>query len=83
MSSPPGIGPDLLIHSRAPLNAEPPLARLRRARLTACADFYVRSHGAIPALDAGTHRLRVGGRVARCRCCCRWTSCAAASPPAP
>ncbi len=63
MSSPPGIGPDLLVHSRMPLNAEPPLARLRRTGMTAREDFYIRSHGTIPTLDVGTHRLRVGGRV--------------------
>ncbi len=63
MFDPSSIGADLLVHSTTPLNAEPPLARLRRALTTAHADFYIRSHGAIPTLDARTHRLRVGGRV--------------------
>jgi sulfite oxidase len=56
--------PDLIVHSETPYNAEPPLARLRARFTTEQADFYVRSHGSIPHLDAATHRLRVGGRVA-------------------
>lgn len=55
--------PDLIVHSREPLNAEPPPERLRAAFLTPQADFYVRTHGDIPRLDAATHRLRIGGRV--------------------
>ena len=53
----------LIVHSQEPFNAEPPLDRLRAAFLTPQGDFYVRSHGAIPHLDAMTHRLRLGGRV--------------------
>ena len=56
--------PDLIVHSEQPLNAEPPLARLRAAHVTPQRDFYVRTHGEIPSLDAAAHRLRVGGRVA-------------------
>ncbi len=44
--------PSLIIHSREPLNAEPPLDRLRAAFITPEPDFYVRSHGEIPNLDA-------------------------------
>ena len=54
---------DLIVHSEAPFNAEPPLARLRASTITARPDFYVRSHGNIPNLDARTHRLRVDGKV--------------------
>ncbi len=54
---------DLIVHSTKPFNAEPPLARLRAAAITAQSDFYVRSHGTIPQLDESTHRLRVTGRV--------------------
>lgn len=54
----------LIVHSEHPFNAEPPPDRLCATALTASADFYVRGHGAIPALDAGAHRLRVDGRVA-------------------
>jgi len=54
---------DLIVHSRAPYNAEPPLARLRAAFVTPQRDFYVRSHGPVPQLDGDAHRVRVGGRV--------------------
>lgn len=57
--------PDLIVHSPAPLNAEPPLDRLRASFVTGQPDFYVRTHGEIPTLDAASHRLRVGGRVAQ------------------
>ncbi|MGI4942818.1 MAG: molybdopterin-dependent oxidoreductase [Janthinobacterium lividum] len=53
----------LIVHSTEPLNAEPPLDRLRASVVTAQPDFYVRSHGTIPMLTEGQHRLRVGGRV--------------------
>lgn len=56
--------PGLIVHSEHPYNAEPALTRLCAAPVTASGDFYVRSHGDIPALNAGTHRLRVDGRVA-------------------
>ncbi|MDQ2801434.1 MAG: molybdopterin-dependent oxidoreductase [Pseudomonadota bacterium] len=55
---------DLIVHSTQPLNAEPPLDRLRASFTTAQRDFYIRSHGKIPKLDAASHRLRVGGKVA-------------------
>jgi len=51
----------LIVHSEAPLNAEPPLARLRAAFLTPQPDFYIRSHGETPQLDAVTHRISVEG----------------------
>ncbi|MDP4024084.1 molybdopterin-dependent oxidoreductase [Methylobacterium sp. NEAU 140] len=51
----------LIVHGRAPYNAEPPLARLRAAFRTAAEDFYVRSHGDLPAIDAAAYRLRVAG----------------------
>ncbi len=47
----------LIVHGKAPYNAEPPLDRLRAAFLTDQADFYVRSHGDIPDLDADGYRL--------------------------
>jgi sulfite oxidase len=54
---------DLIVHSEAPYNAEPTLDRLRESMRTAQTDFYVRSHGNIPQLDAATHRLTVRGSV--------------------
>lgn len=53
----------LIVHGKAPYNAEPPLDRLRAAFLTEQADFYVRSHGDIPDLDADSYRLTVDGMV--------------------
>ena len=55
--------PDLIVHSTAPLNAEPPLDRLRRSFITDATDFYVRSHGDMPAINAATHRITVQGLV--------------------
>lgn len=60
-TSPPA--PGLIVHSRRPFNAETPIGRLRAAFVTPVPDFYVRCHGEIPALDAASHRLKVGGRV--------------------
>ncbi|SEQ75564.1 sulfite oxidase [Faunimonas pinastri] len=62
--------PDLIVHSRDPLNAEPPLARLRSRFLTDTADFYIRTHGNMPEPDAEKHRVTVKGDVARER---TWT----------
>lgn len=56
--------PDLIVHSASPFNAEPPLRKLRASFITPSALFYIRSHGTIPAIEAGTYRLRVHGRVA-------------------
>ncbi len=53
----------LLVHSTVPFNAEPALDRLRSAFVTATRDFYIRSHGAVPAIDRAAYRLRVEGRV--------------------
>ena len=53
----------LIVHTKTPYNAEPTLERLRVSLTTAQNDFYVRSHGNIPHLDAAVHRLRVSGQV--------------------
>jgi hypothetical protein len=55
---------ELIVHSGAPPNAEPPLARLRAAFLTSRQDFYIRLHGALLDLDAATRRITIGGRIA-------------------
>ena len=57
--------PDLIVHGTKPLNAEPPLDRLRGSFVTKTADFYIRSHGDIPQIDAATHAVRVTGKVGR------------------
>ena len=52
---------ELIVHSEVPLNAEPSLARLRAFFLTPQPDFYIRSHGETPQLDAATHKVSVAG----------------------
>lgn len=64
MHTPSPMESELLVHSERPYNAEPPLARLRACFLTPQHEFYVRSHGEVPALDEAHHRLYVSGRVA-------------------
>ncbi|GLK76516.1 sulfite oxidase [Methylopila jiangsuensis] len=56
--------PGQIVHSEAPFNAEPTLDRLRQSFLTPEENFYVRSHGDIPDLEADGYRLTVGGMVA-------------------
>lgn len=56
---------DLIVHSRTPLNAEPPLKRLRASFLTAADDFYIRTHGEVPDISPNEYRLSVGGGVAK------------------
>ena len=66
ISTPPAAAvakPDLIVHSAAPLNAEPPLDRLRADFITGVADFYIRTHGDMPAVDSKTHKIRVTGLV--------------------
>lgn len=55
--------PGQIVHSEAPFNAEPPLDKLHQSFLTPAENFYVRSHGDIPDLDANAYRLTVGGMV--------------------
>ena len=55
--------PDLIVHSAHPLNAEPPLDKLRASFITAASNHYLRSHGDIPTIDARTHRVQVTGKV--------------------
>ena len=64
MPAPSPSPPGLIVRSEHPYNAEPPLTQLRANFLTPQATFYVRSHGEVPDLDEGQHRLRVDGRVA-------------------
>ena len=55
--------PDLIVHSTKPLNAEPPLDRLRSSFVTKTADFYIRSHGELPDIDTDAHTIRITGKV--------------------
>ena len=53
----------LIVHSETPFNAEPSLATLCANHVTDQADFYVRSHGNTPDIDAETFALVVDGLV--------------------
>ena len=53
----------LIVYGDKPYNAETPLNRLRATYRTAADDFYVRSHGDLPEIDAESYRLTVGGAV--------------------
>ncbi len=55
----------MIVHSQTPYNAEPELGRLRAGMITPQADFYVRSHGDTPEIDAARYRLLVAGLVSR------------------
>ena len=61
----PAAASELIVRSRQPLNAEPPLSLLAKSWLTPQELFFIRTHGDVPDLDAATHRLKVGGRVAK------------------
>lgn len=53
----------LIVHSATPYNAETRLHRLRARFTTPQSDFYVRSHGPVPTLDAGSHTITIRGRI--------------------
>lgn len=53
----------LIVRSEDPLNAEPPLDQLVANWLTPTDAFYIRSHGAVPKVDAKTFTLTVSGLV--------------------
>ena len=52
----------MIVHERDPYNAETPRDRLL-APITGAASFYVRNHGPVPELDAGSWSLTVAGLV--------------------
>lgn len=57
--------PNFLVHTKAPVNAEPPAYLLREHYITPPLLFYIRNHGEIPEINAGTFRLQVNGLVER------------------
>ena len=57
--------PRLIVHTQDPYNAEPSTRQLRASFIAPTNGFYVRSHGAIPAIETASHRLHVTGRVGR------------------
>ena len=60
-----GKHPSLVVRSREPLNAGPPLDLLTATPITPTPLFYVRNHGPVPAIDAAAYRLAVDGLVER------------------
>lgn len=57
--------PNLIVHTTNPVNAEPPLHKLREEFITPQEEFYIRNHGDIPQIDITTYRLKVNGLVER------------------
>ncbi|HYV95184.1 MAG TPA: sulfite oxidase [Chitinophagales bacterium] len=55
--------PNLIVHTTHPLNAEPPLDKLRENFITPYQKFYIRNHGDIPQIDPKTFHLQVNGLV--------------------
>lgn len=53
----------LIFHTRAPNNAEPPLDALAANWLTPTDLFYIRSHAPNPAIDRASFRLTIDGLV--------------------
>lgn len=53
----------LLVHSKAPMNAEPLLPELVRSWITPVESFFIRSHGNTPEINADSFRLSVEGLV--------------------
>lgn len=58
-------GPKLIVRQEAPFNAEPELAALVSSYITPIEQFYVRSHGAVPKIDADSFRVKISGMVNR------------------
>ncbi|KAL9079658.1 MAG: hypothetical protein Q9157_001490 [Trypethelium eluteriae] len=55
--------PDMLHVLQFPYNGEPPRRRLVEDEVTSNADFFVRNHGGIPEIDAGSYFFDVDGFV--------------------
>jgi DMSO/TMAO reductase YedYZ molybdopterin-dependent catalytic subunit len=53
----------LILQQANPLNAEAPMSALNGAEITPNAQFYVRNHFSVPALDAADWQLTVTGSV--------------------
>lgn len=55
----------LIVHTTAPMNAEPQLANLVKQYVTPTNQFYIRSHAPNPKIDPASFRLKVEGLVER------------------
>ena len=53
----------LIVRTEQPLNAETPLGLLCRSHVTPTGLFFIRNHGAVPAVDLDGYRLAVDGDV--------------------
>lgn len=58
-------GPKLIVRQEMPYNAEPELPTLVSSYITPVDQFYVRSHGPVPKVDADLFRVKVSGLVNR------------------
>ncbi len=58
-------GPKLIVRQEMPYNAEPELQALVSSHITPVEQFYVRSHGAVPEVDAAAFRVKISGLVNR------------------
>lgn len=54
---------DLIVRTPDPFNAEPRLLALVADQITPVKHFYVRSHGAVPTVDAKNYKLTIDGLV--------------------
>ncbi len=55
--------PDFVVRQENPFNAGPPPRLLTQSYITPTNLFFVRSHGAVPEVDADSYRLEVNGQV--------------------
>jgi sulfite oxidase len=60
-----GRAKQLIARQESPFNGEPALEKLADAWLTPWEQFFVRSHGAAPQIDAAAFRLQIEGLVER------------------
>lgn len=61
MTPPFGKHPDTLVRQERPFNAGPPPEHLRRSFVTPVEHFFVRNHGDVPQVDAGSYFLTLNG----------------------
>ncbi len=58
-----GVESKLIVHTETPRNAEPPLRQLVKAWITPNEHFYIRSHAAVPKINADKFRLSIEGML--------------------
>lgn len=55
--------PELIVRQEKPFNAEPEMPELTKFHFTPVDQFYVRSHGPVPKIDADTFKVKISGLV--------------------